>query len=261
MHDSFGPAKRRTRRLLLSVLAFLYVSQGSAQSEAPLRVLTEDLPTLNYMHDGRIVGYATELTSAALTAAGLSAQIELLPWSRALKLAETRANTVLYSVARTPDREPDFIWIANLGPRYIHIYALGKRTDLHINSAQDLLRYRLGVVQGMASTGLLREMLGSDSNFDVTTSQESNMKKLFLGRVDVIVALDWSAAHYAKAVGESPEQLRSVFLLDKRHELWVAMNRDSNPDLVEALRKGFDNVMATPLPNQLRAKYMDCRAC
>jgi polar amino acid transport system substrate-binding protein len=82
------------------------------------------------------------------------------------------------------------------------------------------------------------------------------MKKLLLGRVDLIVSQDWSAAYLMKSLGRHPDELESVLLLDNKHQYYLAMQKDSDPALVQRIRQSFEKVQQSGLMERLRIKYM-----
>lgn len=246
--------------LLVSMLALIFCcsSQNEAKSATPeLSVVTETLPPLNYEEDGTVTGFATDLLREILAEANLDATITLFPWTRAYQLATTRPNTIIYSTARTPEREHMFFWIGPISARQIYLYKLRTRKDIHVTSLSDAARYRLGMVRDMASNQIiLNSGLFSTKLIDLAPSQESNMRKLLVQRVDLIVSLDWSAAFVSKSLGHSPSELEQLLLVDSVHPLYFAMNIDSDPALVQRLTKAFDKVKAKGSMDRLKHKYL-----
>nr|BFE97768.1 hypothetical protein GCM10020185_83040 [Pseudomonas brassicacearum subsp. brassicacearum] len=94
------------RLLVWGVLMFLAASAGAA--EAPLRIVTEELPPYNMTQNGRMTGMSTEVVQAVLKEVGMDAPIHSMPWARAYELALNESNVLIYSIVRTPAREPLF---------------------------------------------------------------------------------------------------------------------------------------------------------
>ncbi|MFD2271054.1 substrate-binding periplasmic protein [Undibacterium arcticum] len=152
------------------------------------------LPPLNYEEQGVVTGYSTELLQAVLQTAGLSAPISILPWARAYQTAQTQPNTIIYSIVRTAEREPLFDWIGPISKRQIFLFKLRARKDVEVSTLSDARKYRIGAVREMAATQqLIKQGFNPEESLDLAPTDESNVKKLFLNRVDLIVALDWSA--------------------------------------------------------------------
>jgi polar amino acid transport system substrate-binding protein len=224
---------------------------------AKLTIVTEHLPPLSYEEHGVVTGYSTEIVNAILSNANLQAPIQVLPWARAYQLAQTQANTLIFSMTRTKEREQEFVWIGPVSPRQIHLYKLKSRKDIQIRNPGDMRAYKLGLVREMASSKeLIRNYVIEDKHIDYAPTVDSNMKKFLLGRVDLIVSLDWSAAYLMKSLGRHPDELESVLLLDNKHQYYLAMQKDTDPALLQRIRQSFEKVQQSGLMERLRIKYM-----
>ncbi len=250
------------RWLITGLLVLAACGAGSSNVDAGgLRVLTEEVPPLSYSRDGETRGYAVDLVAAVLRDAGLSEDIDIQPWARAWQTAVQQPDVLLFSVARTAEREDMFEWIGRISPREIRVYSLRERRDIQIHELADLRQYRVGVVAGTAALQLLHRKLGTLPYLDITQSHAANVRKLFLGRIDVVVALDLSVIHHVRESGASPESLQSLLILDAEHPLYLVLSRNSDPQLAPRLRAAFDRVQRSGLPERLRRQYHMCIAC
>jgi len=96
----------------LCVVFFLTASGLSFASDpatAPIRVVTEKLPPYNIAENEVVTGLSTEIVQAVMAGLGLNPKIETLPWARAYDLAQHSDNVLIYSMARTQEREHLFI--------------------------------------------------------------------------------------------------------------------------------------------------------
>lgn len=251
------PAVRRTLTLLCAgIVSWMAVSAPNAVA-LELQVVTESLPPLNYEDKGKVTGFSTELLQSVLHTAGLDAEIQLIPWARAYQTALTQPNTLIYSITRTPERDALFEWIGPISPRQIFLYKLRRRHDVQVSSLADAASYKTGLVREMASTKDFINVSGfAAAAFDFAPTVESNMKKLFMDRIDLLVSLDWSAAYLAKALEHSPSELEPVVLLDKSRSYYFALNKQSDPALLSRLRLAFEKVQQSGQIEQLKTKYM-----
>ena len=242
--------------LLAALLCSVLLLTPSANATG-LNIVTESLPPLNYEENGIVTGFATELVQAILLAAELKAPITLLPWARAYQLTLSQPNTLLYSTTRNAEREALFEWIGPISARQIFLYKLKARSDIHLNTIADSAHYRLGLVREMASTkDFLHTYAQADSQLDFAPTVESNLKKLLIGRTDLIISQDWGAAFLMKSQQRRPEELEAVFLLDGSSSYYLAMNKQSDPALVQKIRKGFEKVQQSGVLEKLRKKYL-----
>ncbi|NDI85348.1 substrate-binding periplasmic protein [Undibacterium crateris] len=244
--------------LLISRFLLITLLGASCHAHsAELTIVTEHLPPLSYEEHGVVTGYSTEIVNAILRNANLQAPIQVLPWARAYQLAQTQANTLIFSMTRTKEREQEFVWIGPVSPRQIHLYKLKSRKDIQIRAPADMRAYKIGLVREMASSKeLIRNVAIEDKHIDYAPTVDSNMKKFLLGRVDLIVSQDWSAAYLMKTLGRHPDELESVLLLDNKHQYYLAMQKDTDPALLQRIRQSFEKVQQSGLMERLRIKYM-----
>jgi len=106
---------------------------------AELRLLTEEAPPTSFLRDGQPEGYAVEVVRELIRRTGSQARIELLPWTRAYFLAKSEADTGLFSVVRTAEREALFQWVGPILQGATRFYSL-KSSKLRIDSLEDAAR-------------------------------------------------------------------------------------------------------------------------
>ena len=234
------------------------LSSVSGQAWATdLTVVTENLPPLNYELNGAATGYATELLEAVLQTANIKTSVSVLPWARAYQMTLTQPNTLLFSTTRTQEREDLFEWIGPISSRQIYLYKLKSRTDIQVKTIADCSRYKIGLVREMASAKeFLKNSAIREENVDYAPTAESNTKKLLLGRTDLIVSQDWGAAFEMKILNRHPNELEAVLLLDAKNSYYFAMNKQSDPALIQKIRNAFEKVQQSGLPERLKNKYM-----
>ena len=241
------------RRICLLFLGGLTLCAHAGE----LTILTEDLPPLSYEKNGEITGYATEIVQAVLDTAGLKGKIQVMPWKRALQTAMSQPDILIYPTTRLPEREQQFEWIGPLSPRTIAIFKLRSRKDIQIKTLADVAPHSVGMVREMASTKeFIEAMAAYDSHIDYAPTVESNVKKILQGRIDLIVAQEWSAAYLLKTLGHTQDELESVMVLDKTTMYWLAMNKQSDPVLVKKIRKAFDKIQQSGLMDKLKNPNM-----
>src|SRR3990167_3135467 len=216
---------------------------ASAQPQAPtLQALTESLPPLNYEHEGKITGFASELLDLMAAEAGIPLQKQLLPWVRAYDRATKPGDTVLYSLVRTPERESLFRWVGPIGPRRILFYKWADRSDIQLKSLDDARAYRIGTtLESAATKNLIKQgfvpmpMDGAVSGLEQGVNDEQNMRKFIAKRFDLLVSLDWAAAYNAKNVGIDPADLVPALVLDDSLNYWYGLNLSVDPSVAKRL--------------------------
>lgn len=237
---------------------------ASAQPQAPtLQALTESLPPLNYEHEGKITGFASELLDLTAAEAGIPLQKQLLPWVRAYDRATKSGDTVLYSLVRTPERESLFRWVGPIGPRRILFYKWADRSDIQLKSLDDARAYRIGTtLESAATKNLIKQgfvpmpMDGAVSGLEQGVNDEQNMRKFIAKRFDLLVSLDWAAAYNAKNAGIDPADLVPALVLDDSLNYWYGLNLSVDPDVAKRLNAALQKLRNDGRYTQLRQKYL-----
>ena len=176
----------------LLTLSIFWVANSNAQQ---IIGVTEDWPPYNYADNGIVKGIATEIVQATLAQADLEATIRVYPWARAYDMALNQENVLIYSIRRSSEREALFKWIGPIFYQNIYLVKLKNRTDIVLTSLEDAKRYRLGVMnQDSSHHFLLSQGFEKRVNLDTTPSETLNVKKLFTGRIDLLVQNDISLA-------------------------------------------------------------------
>ncbi len=90
-----------------------HVATKSGWSAEPLEVLTADVRPLS-IADGPRRGIVLDIVREALSSVGHEAHFTFLPFAEALQKTQARAGTLMAPLARSPQREQNFAWIAKV---------------------------------------------------------------------------------------------------------------------------------------------------
>ncbi len=96
----------------------LLCSNAMALQFDELNIYTEEFPPYNYTHNGELQGFTVDLLVEATQRIGapiLAKDINVYPWPRSYRILKSEANTVLFSMAYTPNREKLFKWVGPIG--------------------------------------------------------------------------------------------------------------------------------------------------
>lgn len=246
------------------LLVALAVVGPMAQAQAPaLQGLTEALPPLNYEQDGKVTGFSSELLDLMVAEAGVALQKQLLPWGRAYDRATRPGDTVLYSLVRTPEREPLFRWVGPIGPRRILLYRWVDRGDIQPKTLDDVRNYRIGsTLESAATKHLLKSGFatlppeGGTAGLELGVNDEQNMRKFIARRFDLLVSLDWAAAFNAKNAGIDPADLVPVLVLDDSLSYWYGLNLSVDAEVARKLNAALQKIKSDGRYTQLRQKYL-----
>ncbi|GAA0774857.1 transporter substrate-binding domain-containing protein [Roseibium denhamense] len=243
----------RVLKFVCALCAFTLMALA-ARAE-PLMIVTEDLAPYNYLEDGEALGMSTEVVQAVLEETGQSGDIRFLPWARSYNLALTRPNTLIYSIARTPEREDLFAWVGQIAPYGASLYKLADNESVGVQTLEDARHLSVGVYIGDVKEASLKRH-GFD-NLSPTEDDRLNLRKLMLGRIDLIAIDDNAIGPLLTEEGINRTQLkRTVAIDDVSGFLYMAFQKDTDPVLVEMFRQGLQTIKDEGIHDEILTKYI-----
>jgi polar amino acid transport system substrate-binding protein len=210
-----------------------------------ITVVTEEFPPFSYTENGEITGASTEIVRATLAKAGIQANIRVYPWARAYWMASEQKNVLIYTLARTPEREELFKWIGPIVPPIrAALFKLKKRTDIVLTSLDDAKQYDIGVVKNDGGHQILLQYGFEDKkNLFPVTKGEQNIQKLLAERIDLFFSDSLFVMMKTKELGLPVEQIEEVFLA-MEVENYMAFSEQTSDELVERVRTAFEQLKA-----------------
>ena len=129
-------------------------------------------------------GFITALSKAAFTAGGHRAEIQFMPWARAMLEVEQGDRHVLMGAYYSDQRAEKYIYTDRLYATRVGLVALTDLGLTEFDSLRDLTDYTIGYGRGWATT----EEFDSAEYLDkeVADNNVLNVRKLYAGRIDMI---------------------------------------------------------------------------
>jgi polar amino acid transport system substrate-binding protein len=211
-----------------------------ATASEPLTVVTEEFAPYNYTENGKLTGYSVKIVEELLRRADYNYTINSYPWARAYKMAQQLPNVMIFTMARTPEREADFYWIGELADRKLYFYKLKSRSDIVVNKLDDVKKYKVGVNLGDAAEKLLlQEGFTVGENIDESPKEISSLNKLLAKRVDFIVGNDNAVDYLVRTSPTPTTQLERSLMLINEGKYYIAMSKQTSPKLVKELQNTY----------------------
>ncbi|MBL6932736.1 MAG: transporter substrate-binding domain-containing protein [Rhodospirillales bacterium] len=228
---------------LLSLLFLLLVTlPGTANTQEPgdLRVITAIFPPYSYEENGEVKGVAVDLIKKMFLELGLTPEIEIYPWARALYTARNTPNSLLFSVSRSAEREASFKWIGTIFDFDVNIFKKAERSDIVIKGIEDLNHYSFAGLIGDIKAEYLKNL---GVAVQEVALEISTVKMLDAGRIDLI-ASDRHAMNFRLSnLGLRQDDFVSVFKLhDLSKPLYLVSSMDTDDQFVETLRQALERV-------------------
>jgi len=168
---------------LFAIAAMVFLVSVQSGWSAELTILTENLPPLNYVQSGVLVGPSVETVREIQRRVGSQAEIKVYPWARAYKMALEQENVVLFGTTYTKERHDKFKWVGPLAIKR-DILVAKKGSGIKINNLEDAKKVkRIGTLRDDTRERLLKKH--GFTNLESVSDEQQNAKKLVLGRIDL----------------------------------------------------------------------------
>lgn len=238
-------------RFFLFVLLFFTASITSALS-VELTILTENLPPLNYVREGKLVGPSVEIVKEIQRRVGSFDEIKVFPWARAYQLALEKENVVLFGTTHTKEREELFKWVGPLATK--RDILLAKRgSGVQIETLADAKKVkRVGTLRDDTRERLLLK-LGFTNLYSVSDEQ-NNAKKLMLGRIDLWAYKKPGWKTVCELADINPQEF--VEVLDLREiDVSIAFSKKSSDSIVNSWRKAYAEMVSDGTLRSIQDKW------
>lgn len=231
---------RRFTILSFSFLVFLWFCLSTtAVYSGDLTILTEEFPPYNFTDKGRLTGVTTEVVLEILHRLNSDASIEVLPWARCYKKLLSEPNVVLFTTARTAEREELVHWV---GP--IYVFRLGfyakKGNTLNIDSLEAAKAVRAIATYKDDFREQILKSLGF-TNLDSSNSPQSNVRKLASERVDLWFSDNIGTPKVAHEAGIDPVEIEEIYTYQQNYS-YIAISRQTDPSIVRQWQETLDEM-------------------
>ncbi|MCV2371070.1 substrate-binding periplasmic protein [Roseateles oligotrophus] len=249
--------KFRSARLARILVLGLGVCLASGASRAlDLTGFSEDLPPFAYLDSDKHRGLANEVLDRISQRTGLGIKRVNMPWVRALREAQAEPNSLLYVTVRTPEREPQFLWVGPLDKCDIVLMKLRRRAELKFDPGQAAAPLQIGVGRGSPSAQLLRDAGVPETVIYQTPRSEIGVRMLFAERLDMLAGLLLPSLFQVQRHGFDPAELQAFHLLKPGYGCYFAFNPKVDAQLLTQFRKGFDELQSSGELQALREQYL-----
>ena len=259
IEETYGIRPMKMIRLLLRLGGLCLAATLNATPATALTCVTEENRPVNFLENGKVAGFSTEVVEAVLKEINLQCEFQLMPWARAYTTALHSENVLIFSILRTPEREKMFKWVGVVSPPdSSYLFALRSR-GLKLGSLNDARHYKIGTInsdareQYLESKGFVKGLHLHGNALPKTTYE-----KLKLGRVDLWAMSEIVALDLVRRDGSDPEQaLVRVLQLSELGSggSYLAFGAKSDDQLVERFRKGLETVKANGTFAALQKKW------
>ena len=224
------------------------VLQAECAENNRITVVTEEL-AIGYRDkdDQKDMGITAIFVECLLREMNADYEVKILPWSRALVYSKIEPNTLIFPIARTEDRENDYIWIGKVFPADYRLYKLKNRDDIIVSTLEDAKEYRIGV----NNNNVIHRYLSSKGakKLEAVNSDAQNLKKIMHGRLDLFVKTKNGMDALCKEIKFDCDGLVPVLTLGEiSSALYIAYGQNTDKNVIDRTRLAYKDALEKTIP-------------
>ncbi|GAB1142608.1 substrate-binding periplasmic protein [Shewanella algae] len=210
------------------------------EAESPaLRLLTETWPPMSYERHGRVDGYAVALVRALhhqVAASDKEPVIEVLPWARAMNIANQEPNVLLFATSINEQRRQEFDFVGPIAETRIQLYARMDDDFTPADLSQAVAAGNIALYRNSPAQILLKSV--PDEQLLISGFPQYSARQLLHKRVRYWCQADIAVQGVLRQLGQTPAAVRPVLELANLR-LYLAFSGGTAPERVEAWHKAL----------------------
>lgn len=228
---------------------------GRHAGAEPYHVVTEEWAPYNYVENDQLTGMTTDIVRAIMALTGDHFDVVMLPSLRSRYTLDTHPKTIMFSLFRTPEREPLYKWVGPIVEESIYPYQLAD-AERQVNSRDELLSAPQVTTR---QAGLIPELLKAQgfNNLDRSASDNRQLYRMLMaGRTPIIIG-DTAAgvAYYSRQLDIPAGTLRRIPVELYRSSLYIAFSLDSDDRVVAAWASALVKLRHTGELERIERRY------
>lgn len=239
-------------------VALLTVCISTPALAVDLTAYTEEWPPYNYLNKEtrEVHGLSTEVLRAVCAEARIQCEYRVVPWARAYRTALQTPGTMVYTTARKPERERDFVWIGPIAPRTTWLYVRSNLASA-VNGAGDVTGLRIGVVREEAAATDLAAMGVSATAVTTQASNSDVLRLLDLGSIDAMVDTELGMAWNLRSLALPASLVSRRIKVSDAGAYFFAINPSTHPEVIRKLQYAFEKLQRNGKVAAILRSYMD----
>ncbi|WP_026187238.1 ABC transporter substrate-binding protein [Ensifer sp. BR816] len=218
-----------------------------AAQSAEVKLVTESYPPFNFREGEDYKGASVEQVRLLMDNAGLQYTMEMMPWARALFLAENHEMHCVFTTVHNKERHARFKWVEPLlKSRTVLIRKVG--SPANPKTLDEAKTFKVGTQRDDFTQTILEE--NGFPRIDLATDLELTLKKLLTGRIDLMPI---SEKYFDKLKRDGTPIESTLVLAEDIYS--IACNPSVPDEVIGRMQKGLDKVIADGTQGRLFEKY------
>jgi len=238
------------------ILFIILLTPLSAISQnKKIEVYTELLsPYQTQDESGKLSGLSIDVFNALLELTGDTASINVMPWARAYQSVISTKNSMIFTIARTPNREKKFQWIGSIVENQSYFWGNKEHFKQKKLTFEELKNYNIVVSRDSNGHIFLKE-----NNFPFifpVVYEEQVIKMVYRKRIDLLMSSTPTLLSLTKKLSINFDNLVPIHKTAGRNtKLSIAFNLSSDSSLVSRYLHAFEQLKSSGELAKLREKW------
>ncbi len=215
----------------------LLLASTPASLAQTVHFVTEEYAPFNYSKGGDIVGTSVEQIEAIAEATDIAYTMEIMPWARAMALAEHQPMHCVFTTTHIRERHERFQWVQPL-LRDRMVLLKHKGSPIEVHTLEDAAKLRIGAQRDDYSVDLLKSRGFTD--IDLASDIDITLGKLLSDRIDLMPT---STTSFESLMNEG-QPVEAVMLLDGQI-YGLACQKDMPTELILRMQQALDALIRT----------------
>lgn len=246
------PIRVPTMKIFHAIIASILIALAQPAWATELTILTENLPPLNYLKNGVLVGPSVEIVKEIQRRVGSHEKIKVYPWARAYRIILEKENVVLFGMTHTKERHNKFKWIGPLATKR-DILVAKKGSGIIIKRLEDAKKVkRIGTLRDDTRERFLKSH--GFTNLESVSDEKLNAKKLVFGRIDLWAYKKPGLKTVCELAGVDFNKLEEVYHLRNIH-VSIAFSKKSSKSIFQKWKNAFNKMLTDGTIMKIRNKW------
>ncbi|NTJ42954.1 amino acid ABC transporter substrate-binding protein [Agrobacterium larrymoorei] len=194
---------------------------------------------------GQPSGVYMDQLKIVLKRSNLTYEAAVMPWARAIALAENEPMHCVFAAARTAEREKRFKWVSPLH-KDRNILVARKSAHLRLKDLEEAKNYTVGTQRNDYTETLLRDR--GFPRIDISADFNNTLSKLAAGRIDMMPMSESALKNLPK------DEFEEVILFSEQ-SLGLACNKLVADALINRMQQALDTLIADGTQRRIFENY------
>lgn len=216
---------------ILLLLLLMPSQKASAGKENFWIITNPEAPFVVLDEKRKLKGYVVDLVQGILKQAEVEQEILAAPWERVEREASTKANVLVFALARTPEREDNYHWITPITANVFGVYA---KSSLNVDVSQmsQLTRIKsIAVLEGDVRQKILQQynIPGIAPYF----SWQNAFDALLDDKAEAMFFSDAGLSFFCQQTQKNCGLIKRLMMYQKTQSYLVLSKPGTDPELVD----------------------------